>query len=43
MFDRLSDSFNNVYRKLSGKGQISEANVREAVEDVRTALGGCAR
>jgi signal recognition particle subunit SRP54 len=38
MFDRLSDSFNNVYRKLSGKGQISEANVREAVEDVRTAL-----
>lgn len=38
MFDRLSDSFNNVYRKLSGKGQISETNVREAVEDVRTAL-----
>jgi signal recognition particle subunit SRP54 len=38
MFDRLSDSFNTVYRKLSGKGQISEANVREAVDDVRTAL-----
>jgi signal recognition particle subunit SRP54 len=38
MFDRLSDSFNGVYRKLSGKGQISEANVQEAVEDVRAAL-----
>lgn len=38
MFDRLSDSFNSVYRKLSGKGQISESNVREAVAEVRTAL-----
>ncbi|MAY75703.1 MAG: signal recognition particle protein [Phycisphaerae bacterium] len=38
MFDRLSDSFNGMFRKLSGKGQISEANVREAMEEVRTAL-----
>jgi signal recognition particle subunit SRP54 len=38
MFDRLSDAFSSAYRKLSGKGQISESNVREAVEDVRTAL-----
>ncbi|MEX2218805.1 MAG: signal recognition particle protein [Phycisphaerales bacterium] len=38
MFDRLSDAFGNVYRKLSGKGQITEANVRDALEDVRTAL-----
>lgn len=38
MFDRLSDGFNNALRKLSGKGNISESNVREAMEEVRTAL-----
>ncbi len=38
MFERLSDGFSNVFRKLSGKGTISEGNVREAMEDVRTAL-----
>ena len=34
MFDRLSDGFNNVFRKLSGKAEISEANVREAMAEV---------
>ncbi|MBL0869175.1 MAG: signal recognition particle protein [Phycisphaerales bacterium] len=38
MFDRLSDGFSSVLRKLSGKGAISESNVREAMEQVRTAL-----
>ncbi len=38
MFDRLSDGFNNAFRKLSGRGKISESNVRDAMEDVRTAL-----
>ncbi|MEN0021105.1 MAG: signal recognition particle protein [Planctomycetota bacterium] len=38
MFDRLSDGFNSVFRKLSGQGTISEANVREAMDEVRTAL-----
>ncbi len=38
MFDRLSDGFNSVFRTLSGKGAISEANVREAMEEVRSAL-----
>ncbi|MEZ6241866.1 MAG: signal recognition particle protein [Phycisphaerales bacterium] len=38
MFDRLSDGFNGMMRKLSGRGSISESNVREAMEDVRTAL-----
>ena len=38
MFDRLSDGFNNAIRKLSGTGSISESNVREAMEEVRTAL-----
>lgn len=38
MFDRLSDGFNNVFRKLSGKAEISEANVREAMAEVETSL-----
>lgn len=38
MFDRLSEGFSSAFRKLSGKGKISESNVREAMEDVRTAL-----
>ncbi len=38
MFNNLSDKFEGALRKLSGRGKISEANVREAMEEVRTAL-----
>jgi signal recognition particle subunit SRP54 len=38
MFENLSDRFNTVFRNLSGRGRISEDNVREAMRDVRTAL-----
>ena len=38
MFDRISDSFSGALRKLSGSGTISESNVREAMDDVRSAL-----
>ena len=38
MFDALTDKFNSVFRTLSGKGRISEENVREAMREVRTAL-----
>lgn len=38
MFDRLSDGFNGVFRKLSGRAEISEKNVRDAMEEVETAL-----
>ena len=38
MFDRLSEGFNAAIKKLSGQGRISESNVREALEEVRTAL-----
>lgn len=38
MFDRLQESFSGAFRKLSGKGAISESNVREAADEVRTAL-----
>ncbi|MEO1235811.1 MAG: signal recognition particle protein [Planctomycetota bacterium] len=38
MFDNLSDKFEGALKKLSGRGQISEGNVREAMEEVREAL-----
>ncbi len=38
MFNNLSDKFEGALRKLSGKANISEANVREAMEEVREAL-----
>lgn len=38
MFDRLSDGFSTLFRNLSGKGQITESNVRESMEQVRTSL-----
>ncbi|MFO0873763.1 MAG: signal recognition particle protein [Phycisphaerales bacterium] len=38
MFSALTDRFSDVFRKLSGRGTITESNVREAMEDVRTAL-----
>ncbi|RMH29603.1 MAG: signal recognition particle protein [Planctomycetota bacterium] len=38
MFDRIQDAIGGAYRALSGKGTISEANIRQAADDVRTAL-----
>jgi len=38
MLGNLSDKFENALRKLSGKAEISESNVRDAMDDVRTAL-----
>lgn len=38
MFDRLTEGFGNLFRKISGKGTITESNVREAMQEVRTAL-----
>ncbi len=38
MFERLSEGFSDALRKISGRGTITEANVREALEEVRTAL-----
>lgn len=38
MFDRLSDGFSSVLRKLSGQAVITESNVRDAMGEVRTAL-----
>jgi len=38
MFDSLTEKFNNVFRSLSGRGRITEANVSDAMHDVRKAL-----
>src|SRR5262245_42746362 len=38
MFDALTSKFSSVFRSLSGRGRISEENVREAMREVRTAL-----
>src|SRR5271170_1344473 len=38
MFDTLTDKFSGVFRSLSGRGRISEENIRESMRDVRTAL-----
>lgn len=38
MFSRLSDSFNGLFRKLSGNATLSEKNIADAMADARTAL-----
>jgi signal recognition particle subunit SRP54 len=38
MFETLTNRFNGALHKLSGRGRISEANVRDAMREVRTAL-----
>src|SRR5690606_14227900 len=38
MLDTLTDKFTGIFRGLSGRGRISEENVRDAMREVRTAL-----
>jgi len=38
MFDNLTDKFSTVFRNLSGRGKLSEENIRESMKEVRTAL-----
>ena len=38
MFDQLSEKFSSMFRNLSGRGRISESNVRESMQQVRNAL-----
>ena len=37
-FENLSDSLQTVFKKLSGKGRLSEADVKEAMKEVKRAL-----
>jgi signal recognition particle subunit SRP54 len=38
VFESLTEKFNAVFRSLSGRGRITEANVSDAMRDVRKAL-----
>lgn len=38
MFDSLLGQLDGVFKRLRGKGRISEANTREAMREIRTAL-----
>ncbi len=38
MFESLSDRLSNVFRSLGGKTQLTEANIREGLREVRLAL-----
>ena len=38
MFNQLSDSLDNVFRKLKGQGKITEKNISDALRQVRMAL-----
>ena len=38
MFDSISSKFTGIMRSLSGKGKISEKNIRDAVEEIKEAL-----
>jgi signal recognition particle subunit SRP54 len=38
VFERLTESFNGLFRKLSGNATISEKNVADAMQEVRTSL-----
>ncbi len=38
MFEALTEKFNAVFRSLSGRGRITEANVSDAMREVRKAL-----
>ena len=38
MFEALTEKFSGVFRQMSGRGRISEDNIRQAMAEVRTAL-----
>ena len=38
MFEALTEKFTDVFRKMSGRGRITEQNIKDAMREVRTAL-----
>ena len=38
MFDSLSEKLQDVFQRLRGKGRLTEADVTEAMREVRLAL-----
>ena len=38
MFDNLSDRLGGVFKRIRGKGRLTEADVNEMLGEIRTAL-----
>ena len=38
MFDRLTDAFNGLFKRLSGNAEISDKNISDAIDEVRASL-----
>jgi len=38
MFESLSEKLNRTFKKLTGRGRLTEANVQDALKEVRLAL-----
>lgn len=38
MFESLTDKFSRVFKKITGRGRLSEENIQEALKEVRLAL-----
>jgi len=38
MFNSLQEKFDNIFKKLKGKGKLTEANIKEAMREIRRAL-----
>ncbi len=38
MFERLTDRFDDIFRKIKGQGVINETNINEAIREIRIAL-----
>ena len=37
-FESLTDKLSNVFKRLRGKGRLSEADVKEAMKEIKMAL-----
>ncbi|MBC8459248.1 MAG: signal recognition particle receptor subunit alpha, partial [Deltaproteobacteria bacterium] len=38
MFENLSEKLNSTFKKLTGRGRLSEANIQDSLKEVRLAL-----
>ena len=38
MFESLTEKLNSTFKKITGRGRLSETNVRDALKEVRLAL-----
>ena len=38
MFNNLGDRFQDIFKKVSGQGKLTEANIKDALREVRLAL-----